>query len=54
MPGDLVWISVGIEDAGDLIADLDQAFAASAVAAEVAVGEDATEAARSVARRFTR
>jgi cystathionine beta-lyase len=29
LPGDLVRISVGIEDAGDLIADLEQAFAAA-------------------------
>ncbi len=31
-PADLVRLSVGIEDAGDLIADLEQAFAASAIA----------------------
>eukprot|EP00887_Chlorella_sp_A99_P002653 scaffold6.g2653.t1 len=32
LPDDLVRISVGIEDAGDLIADLDQAFAAAEAA----------------------
>jgi cysteine-S-conjugate beta-lyase len=32
LPCDLVRLSVGIEDAGDLIADLEQAFAASAIA----------------------
>lgn len=31
LPADLVRISVGIEDAGDLIADLEQAFAASTI-----------------------
>jgi cystathionine beta-lyase len=45
LPSDLVRISVGIEDAGDLISDLEQAFAASAVPAEVAGDEDATEVA---------
>lgn len=32
LPADLVRLSVGIEDSGDLIADLEQAFAASAIA----------------------
>jgi len=45
LPSDLVRISVGIEDAGDLISDLEQAFAASAVPAEAAGDEDATEVA---------
>jgi cystathionine beta-lyase len=45
LPSDLVRISVGIEDAGDLIADLKQAFAASAVAMGAAGKEDATEVA---------
>ena len=45
LPSDLVRISVGIEDAGDLIADLEQAFAASAVAVEAATDEEATEVA---------
>src|ERR1035441_10265794 len=45
LPSDLVRISVGIEDAGDLIADLEQAFAASAVAVGAAGKEDATEVA---------
>jgi cystathionine beta-lyase len=45
LPGDLVRLSVGIEDAGDLIADLEQAFAASAIA-PAEVGEpDASEVA---------
>ena len=42
---DLVRISVGIEDAGDLIADLEQAFAAAFVAPGVVVPEDETEVA---------
>jgi cysteine-S-conjugate beta-lyase len=45
LPGDLVRISVGIEDAGDLIADLDQAFIAAAVPAEPVREEDTTEVA---------
>lgn len=45
LPADLVRISVGIEDAGDLIADLQQAFAASAIAPEQIVEEDASEVA---------
>ena len=45
LPSDLVRISVGIEDAGDLIADLEQAFATSAVAVGAAGKEDATEVA---------
>jgi cystathionine beta-lyase len=45
LPSDLVRISVGIEDAGDLIADLERAFAASAVAVEAATDEEATEVA---------
>ncbi len=45
LPCDLVRLSVGIEDAGDLIADLEQAFAASAIA-PAEVGEpDASEVA---------
>ena len=45
LPADLVRISVGIEDAGDLIADLGQAFAASALAPEEVAEEDASEVA---------
>jgi len=45
LPADLVRISVGIEDAGDLIADLEQAFAAHALPAEVVSEEDASEVA---------
>jgi cystathionine beta-lyase len=45
LPCDLVRISVGIEDAGDLIADLDQAFAAAALEAESASEENETEVA---------
>ena len=45
LPADLVRISVGIEDAGDLIADLDQAFAATAIAPEAVAEEDASEVA---------
>jgi len=44
LPGDLVRISVGIEDAGDLIADLGQAFAA-AFSPTVERQVDATEVA---------
>lgn len=43
LPADLVRISVGIEDAGDLIADVEQAFATLASPAEIAPEEDATE-----------
>ena len=45
LPADLVRISVGIEDAGDLIADLEQAFAATAIAPETVDEEDASEVA---------
>ena len=46
LPFDLVRISVGIEDAGDLIADLERAFAAATLSAEsVSAKEDATEVA---------
>jgi len=45
LPSDLVRISVGIEDAVDLIADLEQAFHSSAFAAEEIVQEDETEVA---------
>jgi cystathionine beta-lyase len=46
LPADLVRISVGIEDAGDLIADLEQAFAAAALAPEETTHEeDASEVA---------
>jgi cystathionine beta-lyase len=45
LPCDLVRISVGIEDAGDLISDLEQAFTAAAVSPEGAEEEDATEVA---------
>jgi cysteine-S-conjugate beta-lyase len=45
LPYDLVRISVGIEDPGDLIADLDQAFAAAALAPESVAEEDETEVA---------
>jgi cystathionine beta-lyase len=45
LPADLVRISVGIEDAGDLIADLEQAFAAATVSPEAVENEDATEVA---------
>jgi cystathionine beta-lyase len=44
LPCDLVRISVGIEDAGDLIADLEQAFAAGALEPEN-VSKDETEVA---------
>ena len=39
LPRDLVRISVGIEDAADLIADLEQAFAAAAFSAEATADE---------------
>ena len=45
LPCDLVRISVGIEDAGDLIADLEQAFASASAAPEAVSEEDATEVA---------
>jgi cysteine-S-conjugate beta-lyase len=45
LPCDLVRISVGIEDAGDLIADLEQAFASALTAREAVSEEDATEVA---------
>jgi cysteine-S-conjugate beta-lyase len=45
LPNDLVRISVGIEDVGDLIADLEQAFAAAAIEPEAIAGEDASEVA---------
>lgn len=45
LPADLVRISVGIEDAGDLIADLEQAFAATAVSPDVIAEEDTSEVA---------
>ena len=44
LPCDLVRLSVGIEDAGDLIADLEQAFAAGALEPEN-VSKDETEVA---------
>jgi len=40
-----VRISVGIEDAGDLIGDLDQAFASAALPAEDVGAVDAAEVA---------
>jgi len=43
LPSDLVRISVGIEDTGDLIGDLEQAFASAAVPAETIGTEDAAE-----------
>ena len=47
LPDDLVRISVGIEDADDLIADLDQAFqkAAAAAAASAAAAQQPAVAA---------
>jgi cystathionine beta-lyase len=47
LPPELVRLSVGIEDAGDLIADLEQAFAASAIAPQETAEEeeDASEVA---------
>jgi cystathionine beta-lyase/cystathionine gamma-synthase len=45
LPDDLVRISVGIEDAGDLIADIEQAFAASALESGSTAQENATEVA---------
>jgi len=45
LPSDLVRISVGIEDAGDLIGDLEQAFAAAAVEPDGVPEEDETEVA---------
>jgi len=45
LPCDLVRISVGIEDAADLIADLEQAFASALTAREAVSEEDATEVA---------
>ena len=45
LPCDLVRISVGIEDAGDLIADLEQAFAASAIAPAEVGEQDESEVA---------
>lgn len=45
LPCDLVRISVGIEDAGDLIADLEQAFAAASAATEETAQENASEVA---------
>lgn len=45
LPSDLVRLSVGIEDAGDLIADLEQAFAASAIAPAEVGEQDASEVA---------
>ena len=45
LPADLVRISVGIEDAGDLIADLERALAACALTPEQAGQEDASEVA---------
>lgn len=44
LPSDLVRVSVGIEDAGDLIADLEQAFATASSSARLAA-EDTTEVA---------
>ena len=43
LPSDLVRISVGIEDSGDLIADLQQAFGAATLPMEALGEEDATE-----------
>jgi cystathionine beta-lyase len=45
LPADLVRLSVGIEDAGDLIADLERAFAASAIAPAEVGEQDASEVA---------
>ncbi len=45
LPADLVRISVGIEDAADLIADLQQAFASTAMVPGELATEDATEVA---------
>jgi cysteine-S-conjugate beta-lyase len=45
LPADLVRISVGIEDAADLIADLQQAFASAAMVPGELATEDATEVA---------
>ena len=45
LPCDLVRISVGIEDPGDLVADLEQAFAAAAIGSETVSEEDETEVA---------
>ena len=45
LPRDLVRISVGIEDAGDLIADLEHAFAAAVLEPESISEEDETEVA---------
>lgn len=45
LPSDLVRISVGIEDVGDLIADLEHAFASAGVPAETIGEQDATEVA---------
>jgi cysteine-S-conjugate beta-lyase len=45
LPSDLVRLSIGIEDAGDLIADLEQAFAASAIAPAEISEHDASEVA---------
>jgi cystathionine beta-lyase len=44
LPGDLVRVSAGIEDAGDLVADLQQAFATAGSSARIAT-EDRTEVA---------
>jgi cystathionine beta-lyase len=38
VPSDLIRVSVGIEDADDLIADLEQAFSAASESAAVAIG----------------
>jgi cystathionine beta-lyase len=45
LPCDLVRISVGIEDSGDLIADLEQAFASAAMESDSVSEEDETEVA---------
>ena len=45
LPCDLVRISVGIEDGGDLIADLEQAFASAATESDSVSEEDETEVA---------
>ena len=45
LPADLVRLSVGIEDASDLIADLERAFATVSSPAQIAVDETATEVA---------
>jgi cystathionine beta-lyase len=45
LPCDLVRISVGIEEAGDLIADLEQAFTAAALEPSSVLDEDETEVA---------